>query len=198
MQKQHVTGRSRFCTRRRDRPCLKAPFLTRPCVRFRSSSSSAQHPQARSRIEEAEPPRFLYPVLKHRSQLHNKSHSPTTQVRSAILRIFGYRHVLCAPDALHSPQSQRKRAHFRSDWHRYNVQLNVQNSSVLVSEQAFERLSEEVESASEVESDDDAQRSTAIKTDLVTKILARTSLQSSASKSTSRTTKPPTQMLLMH
>lgn len=64
------------------------------------------------------------------------------------------------------------------------MQLNVQSGSILVSEQAFERLSEEVESNSELESDEEAQqaRSTAIKTDLVTKILARTSLQAKSSQ----------------
>lgn len=78
---------------------------------------------------------------------------------------------LC-PDCAPFPSVAAQRVHFRSDWHRYNTQLNVQGSSVLVSQPSFEKLADDVESASETD-----EESTQLKADLITKLLARTHIR---------------------
>ncbi|KAJ1025906.1 hypothetical protein NDA16_002532 [Ustilago loliicola] len=162
----------------------KHPILVRPLYAYDLPPALHDTLKLRSRIEETEASQLLAPSIAS-----SQSPAPQEQTQSdEQSQIRNPSHLRVPPcslcpgcPAFASVTAQR--AHFRSDWHRYNVQLNVQNGSVLVSEQAFERLSEEVESASEVESDENAQQSgsTAIKTDLVTKILARTSLQAGSS-----------------
>ncbi|KAJ1595464.1 hypothetical protein NDA14_006448 [Ustilago hordei] len=165
----------------------KHPSLVRPLYAFDLPPALHNTLKLRSRIEEAEASQLLAPSNAPSQSLVSQDQTQSddqSQVRNpSHLRVPPC--SLC-PGCPPFPSVTAQRAHFRSDWHRYNVQLNVQNGSVLVSEQSFERLSEEVESASEVESDEDAQqsRSTAVKTDLVTKILARTSLQAGSSAST--------------
>ncbi|SAM85770.1 related to VMS1-component of a Cdc48p-complex involved in protein quality control [Ustilago bromivora] len=165
----------------------KHPSLVRPLYAFDLPPALHNTLKLRSRIEEAEASQLLAPSNAPSQSLASQDQTQSddqSQVRNpSHLRVPPC--SLC-PGCPPFPSVTAQRAHFRSDWHRYNVQLNVQNGSVLVSEQSFERLSEEVESASEVESDEDAQqsRSTVVKTDLVTKILARTSLQAGSSAST--------------
>ncbi|SNX86463.1 related to VMS1 - component of a Cdc48p-complex involved in protein quality control [Melanopsichium pennsylvanicum] len=161
---------------------VKHSTLSRPLYAFDLPPALHSSLKLRSRIEETEASQLLAPTVPPSQPIASReSHSDDAdQVRSSShLRVPPCSLCpSCAPFASVTAQ----RAHFRSDWHRYNVQLNVQNSSLLVSEQAFEKLSEEVESASELESDEDAQKSTAVKTDIVTKILARTSLSARANQ----------------
>lgn len=164
---------------------FKHPALSKPLYAFDLPSSLHNTLKLRSRIEESEASQLLaleapssqpthtqQPHLDNGAQIRNPSHSRVPPCS------------LC-PECPPFPSLTAQRAHFRSDWHRYNVQLNVQSGFPLVSEQAFERLSEEVESASEPESDDDAHpvQSDAVKTDIVTKILARTTLRAATSQS---------------
>ncbi|SPO49406.1 related to VMS1 - component of a Cdc48p-complex involved in protein quality control [Moesziomyces antarcticus] len=159
----------------------KHPALSRPLYAFDLPPALHYSLKLRSHIEDAEAAHILSasataPPASTASQTSGADEG--AQIREpSHLRVPPC--SLC-PGCAPFPSVTAQRAHFRSDWHRYNVQLNVQNGSLLVSQQAFEKLSEEVESASELESDEDApqSRSTALKTDLVTKILARTSLQS--------------------
>lgn len=158
----------------------KHPALSRPLYAFDLPPSLHTTLKLRSRIEESEDSQLLAPSLASSQPATSQQEShidDASQIRNpSHLRVPPCSLCPgCAPFASVTAQ----RAHFRSDWHRYNVQLNVQNGSLLASEQAFEKLSEEVESASEIDSDEEsAKHSTAVKTDIVTKILARTSLQS--------------------
>lgn len=156
----------------------KHPALSRPLYAFDLPPALHNSLRLRSRIEETEASQLLAPTVSESPspapqelQTHDAGHPRTpSQLRVPPCS-------LC-PSCPSFASVTAQRAHFRSDWHRYNVQLNVQNASLLVSEQVFEKLSEEVESASELESDEDAHQSqsSAVKTDIVTKILARTSL----------------------
>ena len=160
----------------------KHPALSRPLYAFDLPPALHHTLKLRSRIEESEAATLLAPAIQA-----SQAATPQEAQSEDAGQIRNPSHLRVPPCSLCpgcSPFASvtAQRAHFRSDWHRYNVQLNVQNGSLLVSEQAFERLSEEVESASEVESEDDTSQASTIKTDLVTKILARTSLQGSGSK----------------
>ena len=157
----------------------KHPALSRPLYAFDLPPALHNTLKLRSRIEESEASQLLAPSIasSQPAPAQESSSDDAGQIRNpSHLRVPPC--SLC-PGCPPFASVTAQRAHFRSDWHRYNVQLNVQNGSLLVSEPAFEKLSEEVESASELESDEDTQRSqaTQVKTDLVTKILARTSLQ---------------------
>ncbi|ETS65345.1 hypothetical protein PaG_00077 [Moesziomyces aphidis] len=159
----------------------KHPALSRPLYAFDLPPALHNSLKLRSHIEDAEAAH----ILSASATAPASSTATQTSAADQGAQIREPSHLRVPPCSLCPgcapfPSVTAQRAHFRSDWHRYNVQLNVQNGSLLVSQQAFEKLSEEVESASELESDEDAQqsRSTAVKTDLVTKILARTSLQS--------------------
>ncbi|KAJ9474368.1 Protein VMS1 [Pseudozyma hubeiensis] len=156
----------------------KHPALSRPLYAFDLPAALHTSLRLRSRVEETEASQLLQQsVPQSQSVASRDSRSEETgQPRNpSQLRVPPC--SLC-PSCSPFPSVTAQRAHFRSDWHRYNVQLNVQNTSLLVSEQAFEKLSEEVESASEIESDEDSHQSesSTLKTDLVSKILARTSL----------------------
>lgn len=163
----------------------KHPALSRPLYAFDLPPALHNSLKLRSRIEEAEASQLLAPAIQQsQSTVPQDSQSEdASQVRNP----SQHRVPPCSlcPDCAPFASVTAQRAHFRSDWHRYNVQLNVQNVSLLVSEQAFEKLSEEVESASELESDEDTpqSQSSTVKTDLVTKILARTSLQAGSQRS---------------
>lgn len=163
----------------------KHPALSRPLYAFDLPPALHTSLRLRSRIEETEASQLLAPST---AQPQPTESQESQQDDAAQARNPSHLRVppcsLC-PSCPPFASVTAQRAHFRSDWHRYNVQLNLQNASVLVSEQAFEKLSEEVESASELESDDDAHQSqsSAVKTDLVTKILARTTLNSGAQRS---------------
>ncbi|SPO24014.1 related to VMS1 - component of a Cdc48p-complex involved in protein quality control [Ustilago trichophora] len=163
----------------------KHPALSRPLYAFDLPPALHNTLKLRSRIEESEASQLLAPSIPSSHPISSKQSQAddANQIRNpSHLRVPPC--SLC-PGCPPFASVTAQRAHFRSDWHRYNVQLNIQNVSLLVSEQAFEKLSEEVESASELESDEDTQQSqsTAVKTDLVTKILARTSLQANGTKS---------------
>ncbi|SJX65017.1 related to VMS1-component of a Cdc48p-complex involved in protein quality control [Sporisorium reilianum f. sp. reilianum] len=164
---------------------LKHPALSRPLYAFDLPPALHSSLRLRSRIEETEASQLLAPST---SQSHPAASQESQQDDAAQVRNPSHRVPPCSLCPCCPPFASvtAQRAHFRSDWHRYNVQLNLQNVSLLVSEQAFEKLSEEVESASEIESDEDAHpsQSSAVKTDLVTKILARTSLSNGTQRST--------------
>lgn len=74
-----------------------------------------------------------------------------------------------------------KRAHLRSDWHRYNVALNKKGKNEdVIAQEAFEKIAEEVSSSGESETEPEGEISVRVPVDLVNTLLRRLQLARSA------------------
>ncbi|SPO38275.1 related to VMS1 - component of a Cdc48p-complex involved in protein quality control [Pseudozyma flocculosa] len=174
-------------------PAAKHPFLTRPLYVYDLPHSLPQSLKLRS-IDATDPaslyaaPEGAVPAPDAAAIQQGAAHTTAeANIPSPISR--GANKVppctlcpSCPPFASLSAQ----RAHFRSDWHRYNVQLNHRGTH-LVDEARLDKLCEEVDTAGETDTDEDAAKGQAnIRTDTVTKLIQKLTLGTAGSKAADR------------
>ena len=92
------------------------------------------------------------------------------------------------PKAPHFRNIAEKRAHLRSDWHRYNVALNKKGRNEdAIAQEAFTKIAEEVSSAEESETEPEGEINVRVPVDLVNTLLKRLQLTRSAQGQTDAT-----------
>lgn len=88
--------------------------------------------------------------------------------------------IIC-PNAPHFRTLTEKRAHLRSDWHRYNIALNKRGKNDdIIAQEAFEKIAEEVSSSENSEDESDNEIKVRVPVDLVNTLLKRLQLAQTA------------------
>ena len=141
----------------------KHPFLARPLYAYDLPSGLAESLKLRS-IDAKDPIELAHNAPPAESSVSAASASspapaPSSQTAASQLQTQASNAkvppcTLC-PSCHAFTSVSAQRAHFRSEWHRYNVQLNLR-SSQLVDESTFDKLCEEVDSVHETDSDPEA------------------------------------------
>ncbi|PWN47520.1 hypothetical protein IE53DRAFT_321065 [Violaceomyces palustris] len=127
----------------------KHPFLSRPLYAFDLPADLVQSLKLRS-IDAQDP---TDPAFNPRSTPTTLPPSPTStqpdtrQTATDSLARSGASVPACTlcPSCKPFPTVNHQRAHFRSDWHRLNVQLNLRSAVTLVGETEFQELLEQLD-----------------------------------------------------
>ncbi|KAN0059674.1 hypothetical protein ACQY0O_008246 [Thecaphora frezii] len=160
-------------------PPTKHPFLSRPLYIYDLPSGLPDSLKLRS-IDAADPTSLYHanqsPTSATPAALSHINYPVAAAVASATAARAKIPPCSLCPSCSPFASIAAQRAHFRSDWHRYNLQLN-HRSAQLVDQPTFDRLCEQVDTADETDSDKEATHENT-RTDTVTKLLDRLTLGS--------------------